>query len=242
MEKIKLPHRHGADTGNELLCRELRENPRFASAAECFKQLSDPARVRILWLLSHREYCVINLASMMGMTSPALSHHLRSMKACGIIESRREGKEVYYRIADRPECELLHRTVEQLMAIECPDERAGHPANMEEIAVQVHGWLLEHLEQRVTIEQLSKQFHVNPTGLKQAFRARYGDSLAAHVNRHRMERAAELLASTTLSIGEIAQRVGFTGQSRFTLAFKERYGRTPSQYREGKTAVSNEKK
>lgn len=242
MEKFKLPHRHGAKTCNELLCRELRENPRFASAAECFKQLSDPARVRIFWLLSHREYCVINLSAMMGMTSPALSHHLRSMRECGIIESRREGKEVYYRIADRPECELLHRTVEQLMVIECPDEREGYLANTEEIAVQVHGWLLEHLGQRVTIEQLSKQFHVNPTGLKQAFKARYGDSLAAHVNHHRMERAAELLISTVLPIGEIAQRVGFTGQSRFALAFKERFGLTPSQYRERNAAAHEREK
>ena len=62
--------------------------------------LSDAGRVRIFWLLCHCEECVVNLAAMVGMSSPAASHHLRQLKDSGLIISRRIGKEVYYRAAD----------------------------------------------------------------------------------------------------------------------------------------------
>jgi len=73
--------------------------------------------------------------------------------------------------------------------------------------------------------------YVNATTLKKKFKERYGDSLAAHIHHHRMERAAELLVSTDASIGEIAAQVGFQGQSRLTSAFQARFGVTPSNYR-----------
>ena len=57
----------------------------------------------------------------MEMSSPAVSHHLRVLRSCGLIVSRREGKEVYYRAADNPQAQLLHKTTEQVMAIACPE-------------------------------------------------------------------------------------------------------------------------
>ena len=65
------------------------------SLADVFKQLGDGSRVRIFWLLCHCEECVINISSMVDMSSPAVSHHLRQLKAGGLIVSRRDGKEVY---------------------------------------------------------------------------------------------------------------------------------------------------
>jgi DNA-binding transcriptional ArsR family regulator len=87
-----------------------------------FRQLDDSSRLRIFWLLCHREECVINIASLMDMTGPAVSHHLRQLKSGGLITSRREGKEVYYRAADTTQSQLLHHTIEQLMAIVCPEK------------------------------------------------------------------------------------------------------------------------
>jgi DNA-binding transcriptional ArsR family regulator len=55
------------------------------------------------------------------MSSPAVSHHLRPLKNSGLIVSRREGKEVYYRAADTEECRLLHRMIEEVMEIKCPN-------------------------------------------------------------------------------------------------------------------------
>jgi len=231
MEIQKVPHDHGNGVGLEQLLEQLGRAEEFSSVAECFRLLSDPTRVRIFWLLSHREECGINLAAMLGISGPALSHHLRPMRECGLLECRRDGKEVYYRVARRETCELLHRLTEQLLAIGCPLTDGCGGEDTEGLAEELHRYLLEHLADRVTIEQLSQRFHVNATTLKKKFKERYGDSLAAHIHHHRMERAAELLVSTDASIGEIAAQVGFQGQSRLTSAFQARFGVTPSNYR-----------
>ena len=67
---------------------------------------------------------MINISALVGMTSPAVSHHLRRLKASGLLVSRREGKEVYYTAADTEQSRLLHLAIERAMAITCPrDER-----------------------------------------------------------------------------------------------------------------------
>ena len=92
----------------------------FQVAADIFKQLGDGSRIRIFWLLCHCEECVINLSSMVEMSSPAVSHHLRQLKAAGLIVSRREGKEVYYKASDTEQAQLLHHMIEHLVEIACP--------------------------------------------------------------------------------------------------------------------------
>lgn len=89
--------------------------------SELFLQLGDSSRLRIFWLLCHCEECVINIAALVGMSSPAVSHHLRKLKSCGLIISRRDGKEVYYKAADTDEAQLLHHMLEDLVKIACPD-------------------------------------------------------------------------------------------------------------------------
>ena len=103
--------------------RELEHMPcveDFQTVADIFKQLGDGSRIRIFWLLCHCEECVINLSSMVDMSSPAVSHHLRQLKAGGLIVSRRDGKEVYYKAADTERAQLLHHMIEHLVEITCP--------------------------------------------------------------------------------------------------------------------------
>lgn len=100
-----------------------------------------------------------------------------------------------------------------------------------EIIRKIHKQLAEHMEQRFTIESLSKQYLINPTTLKTMFKSVYGTSIAAHMKKHRMEQAAKLLRETSLSIAEIAGSVGYDSQSRFTAAFKEYSGKLPKDYR-----------
>ena len=95
----------------------------FQTVADCFKQLGDGSRIRIFWLLCHREACVTDLAALVQMSSPAVSHHLRQLKAGGLIVHRREGKEVYYTAADSEKAQLLHRVIERLVKIACPAEK-----------------------------------------------------------------------------------------------------------------------
>ena len=120
MEHFELPHDHGEKSHTAYLCRELGKTGHFAAVSDVFKQLSDPNRVRIFWLLSHQEACVVNIAAMLEMSSPAVSHHLRSLVESGLLESRREGKEVYYRAASTPTCDELHKTIERIVEINCP--------------------------------------------------------------------------------------------------------------------------
>ena len=95
--------------------------------ADIFKQLGDGSRIRIFWLLCHCEECVVNLSAMVNMSSPAVSHHLRQLKVGGLITSRREGKEVYYRATLTQQAQLLHHMIEDLVEIACPTDGEGAP-------------------------------------------------------------------------------------------------------------------
>ena len=121
MEYIKLPHNHGEDE-QTAIHEQMSKVTNFQVVADIFKQLGDPTRIRIFWLLCHCEECVINISAMMNMSSPAVSHHLRPLKNSGLIVSRRDGKEVYYRTADTPQSRLLHLMIEQVMEIACPEK------------------------------------------------------------------------------------------------------------------------
>lgn len=94
MSQTPLPHDHGQDM--ELNPERLPKTEAFKIVSDLFKQMCDESRIRIFWILCHCEECVINLAAMMDMSSPAVSHHLRQLKTSGFVVSRREGKEVYY--------------------------------------------------------------------------------------------------------------------------------------------------
>ena len=112
-----LPHHHNPSEDSLEHMPALTE---FETAADLFKLLGDPTRARLFWLVCHCEECVVNLSAMMQMTSPAISHHLKLLKACGLIHSRREGKEVYYHAADTEIAQALHHMIEKVVKITCP--------------------------------------------------------------------------------------------------------------------------
>lgn len=85
-----------AQTKNDLRERILE----VAGLSEVFKVLSDETRTRMLYLLSIQELCVCDIAEIMEMTMPAVSHHLRLLKALRLVKYRRIGKQVYYSLGD----------------------------------------------------------------------------------------------------------------------------------------------
>lgn len=232
MSDFRLPHDHGDQSAALRMCEELKNTAHFAAASDLFRQLSDPTRVRIFWLLSHQEECVINIAAMLDMTSPAVSHHLRSLTESKLLTSRRVGKEVYYRASDTVQMRLLHEVVEQVMQIACPEKVTDLQASQEEIIRRVHAYLVEHLAQRITIDELARIFLMNTTTLKREFKRVYGMSIAVHMKQHRMEQAAILLKGGQTDIASVARAVGYESQSRFTAAFKEAYACLPTEFRQ----------
>lgn len=118
MEKHSLPHNHGQN--EEKVLEKLPTMEECRMVAEIFKQISDGTRLRILWLLCHCEECVSNIAAAMEMSDPAVSHHLKTLKNTGLIVSRRDGKEIYYKLADTQVAEYIHRICEEIFHMKCP--------------------------------------------------------------------------------------------------------------------------
>ena len=97
---------------------KLREHPLDNTTAEqladIFRALADPTRVRLLHALSHSELCVGDLAALLGMTDPAVSHQLRLLRDLRVLRSRRDGKLVYYALDDEHISSLFQQTLDHL--------------------------------------------------------------------------------------------------------------------------------
>ena len=117
MDKHSLPHNHGE---SENIIEKIPRTEDFEVIATVLKQLCDASRIRIFWILCHSEECVINLSALVGMSSPAVSHHLRQLKSAGLITSSRKGKEVYYKAAENHQAQFLHVMIVNLMELSCP--------------------------------------------------------------------------------------------------------------------------
>lgn len=76
------------------------EETELYDLAELFKVFGDSTRIRILFVLFEAEVCVCDLAKVPNMTQSAISHQLRILKANKLVNSRREGKSVFYSLAD----------------------------------------------------------------------------------------------------------------------------------------------
>ncbi|HEC82669.1 MAG TPA: ArsR family transcriptional regulator [Thermoplasmatales archaeon] len=80
--------------------------------ANTSKILGDPTRVKILFALSQKELCVCDLAYLLGMTHSAISHQLRLLRSNNLVKFRKEGKIVYYSLADEHVVKLIEMGVE----------------------------------------------------------------------------------------------------------------------------------
>ena len=95
-----------SDKGNEFLILErdklgkfrdlLASNTLVHSMSDIFRALSDPTRLRILMALESGELCVCDIAGLMDLSQPSVSHHLKALRQAGIIEFRKSGKMAFY--------------------------------------------------------------------------------------------------------------------------------------------------
>ena len=72
----------------------------FNRLAALYKAFSDPTRATILWALRCHEMCVCDLAALLDMTKSAISHQLKTLRLSNLVKYKREGKVVYYSLAD----------------------------------------------------------------------------------------------------------------------------------------------
>ena len=94
------------------LVNDVPDDEHARIAAETFRMLSDPTRVKILWALREGETSVTALAELVGASTTAVSQHLSKLRLAGLVQSRREGTYVHY---SAPETHL-HRLLSQALS------------------------------------------------------------------------------------------------------------------------------
>lgn len=119
MNTIELPHHHHSPETEQHIIQNIPKDNTITAVSNAFNQLGDPTRLKIFWLLCHTEECVIDISALMGMSSPAISHHLRVLKSAGLLSTRRNGKEMYYKAANTSIVKKLHKIIEELAEIQC---------------------------------------------------------------------------------------------------------------------------
>ncbi|MFB9907958.1 ArsR/SmtB family transcription factor [Allokutzneria oryzae] len=91
-------------------------NREVQRAAESFRLLADPTRIKILWALLQGESSVADLADLVGATPTAVSQHLAKLRLARLVAGRREGTFVYYSAADEHVRRLLAEALDQVGA------------------------------------------------------------------------------------------------------------------------------
>ena len=84
----------------QIVNEKLPSESELYDLAELFKVFGDSTRIRILFVLFEAEVCVCDLAEALNMTQSAVSHQLKILKQSKLVKSRREGKSVFYSLAD----------------------------------------------------------------------------------------------------------------------------------------------
>ncbi|MDP7981221.1 ArsR/SmtB family transcription factor [Bacillus sp. WLY-B-L8] len=98
----------------EKVQQTIPQDDSLSQVAELFKVLGDRTRARILHALFEAEMCVCDLAYLLGMTQSSISHQLRVLKQAKLVKNRKEGKVVYYSLADHHVIHIFEQAFEHV--------------------------------------------------------------------------------------------------------------------------------
>lgn len=110
-------------------------------------------------------------------------------------------------------------------------EIKAYSQNQTELAKSVCKYLTEHMDDRITLAQISDIFHISGTQIKNSFKGVYGVSVYSYIRTQKMHSAALMLRHTKRSVIDIAGCFGYDNASKFASAFKNVIGMTPNEYR-----------
>jgi AraC-like DNA-binding protein len=100
-----------------------------------------------------------------------------------------------------------------------------------DLAQKVCDYISKNMDTRPTIEELASMFYVSPTQLKKSFQNVYGQSIYSFIRTYKMKYAAHLLETTEQTISEVADTMGYDNCSKFSKAFRDIMGASPTEYR-----------
>lgn len=98
----------------QIVQEKMPDEEKLYDLAELFKIFGDSTRIRILFVLFEAEVCVCDLAAVLQMTVSAVSHQLRILKQNKLVKSRREGKTIFYSLADDHVRTVIHQGMEHI--------------------------------------------------------------------------------------------------------------------------------
>ena len=110
-------------------------------------------------------------------------------------------------------------------------QREQYMSPQVEVVKEIHKRLTSDLRNRLTIEELSKEYLINTSTLKATFKGVYGQPIATYMKEYRIRQAAVLLRQTQGTVADIANQVGYENQSKFATAFREIMNVSPKEYR-----------
>lgn len=105
---------HAHEDVVEKVRRELPGEDTLYDLTELFRIFGDSTRVRILYVLFEAEMCVCDIAQLLGMTQSAISHQLQVLKKAKLVRYRREGKTIFYSLADGHVRAILDQGMEHI--------------------------------------------------------------------------------------------------------------------------------
>ena len=99
----------------EKVQKEMPSEDTLYDLTELFRIFGDSTRIRILYVLFEAEMCVCDIAALLGMTQSAISHQLKALKNARLVKSRREGKTVFYALADDHVKTIIDQGLEHIL-------------------------------------------------------------------------------------------------------------------------------
>ncbi len=94
--------------------KKMPEDNDLYDVSDFFKVLGDSTRSKIIWALDEHEMCVCDLAVLLGMTKSAISHQLRALREANLVINRRDGKNVFYSLADDHVKQIFEKGLEHI--------------------------------------------------------------------------------------------------------------------------------
>ena len=108
----------------EQVKRNMPDENELYDLSDFFKVLGDSTRAKIMWALDEHELCVCDLAALLNMTKSAISHQLRALREANLVVNRRDGKNIYYALADHHVQQIFEMGLEHIREAYAPEQKA----------------------------------------------------------------------------------------------------------------------
>ena len=185
---------------------------------------------------------ICNLLGGLTLDTGRVRRWMASQGGCAVVGPTHWSRAAFADLGSLPQSErarwCVWKSVELLYLLSAQDEQRTEALlgpmldrGVAQSLAEIRRYMEEHLDEPLTIPFLSRRACLSTTTFKEGFRRLYGLPVHTWLRQRRMERAAELLRDSSLSVLGVAQSVGYGSASQFSAAFHRQYGMTPAKYR-----------